>query len=124
MARNRFGSRLTLLVICLAYGAGLFVLYFAQTFLHLVVLTFFLSYRNATGVITNTFIADMLPDEIKGMGLGILWMSWILIGASSPIFVGYLGDLGMLAVVILLLSGIVGVATVMTLFIPSADSST
>lgn len=118
LSRDRFGSRITLLIICLAYLLGLLSLYFAQVFLHLVVLTFFLSYRNATGVITNTFIADTLADEIKGTGLGILRTTWILIGATSPVFVGYLGDLGMLQTVILLLAGIVGVASILTLFMP------
>ena len=118
LSRDRYGSRFTLLIICLAYLIGLVALYFAHAFIHLIVLTFFLSYRNATGVITNTFIADTLPDEIKGTGLGILRTFWILIGAMSPIFVGYLGDLGMLQAVILLLAGIVGVASVMTFFIP------
>lgn len=118
LSRDRFGSQFTLLVICLAYLLGMVALYFAVSFLHVVILTFFLSYRNGTGVITNTFIADTLPDEIKGTGLGILRTTWIAIGASGPIFVGYLGDLGILRSVILLLAAIVGVATVMTLFIP------
>lgn len=119
MSRDRFGSRVTLFVICLAYFLGMSALYFAQSFTHVLILTLFLSYRNSTGVITNTYIADTLPEAIKGTGLGALRTVWISIGATSPIFVGFLGDLGFLDVVILPLAAIVALSTVMALFIPS-----
>lgn len=45
-------------------------------------------------------------------------MTWTLVVANSPISVRYLGGLEMLRVVILLLTAIVGVAAVVTLFIP------
>jgi MFS family permease len=82
-------------------------------------LTVLLSHRNGVGVVTNTYIADTLPADIKGSGLGLLRTSWLLIGATSPILVGYLGDLGRLTDAFVVLAGVAGVATLLTLLIPS-----
>ncbi len=118
MLRDRFGSKWSLMLVSGMFFLGLIALQFAISLVHIVALTVLLSHRNGLGVITNTFIADSLDDEIKGSGLGLLRTSWILTGATSPIFVGILGDLGQLEFAFLVLAGIAGVATVMTLFVP------
>ena len=59
-------------------------------------LTIFLSSKNGAGVVTNTFISTSLPSEIKGSGLGLLRTVWILIGATSPVIIGSVGDAGYL----------------------------
>lgn len=116
--RDRFGSKWTLILVAGAFFLGLIALQFAVSMVHIVVLTVLLSHRNGLGVVTNTFIADTLDDDIKGSGLGLLRTSWILTGAMSPIFVGFLGDLGQLNFAFLVLAAIAGVATLMTLFVP------
>jgi MFS family permease len=118
MLRDRFGSKWTLILIAGLFFLGLVALQFANSVAHIVALTVMLSHRNGLGVVTNTFIADTLDNDIKGSGLGLLRTSWILTGAMSPIFVGFLGDLGQLNFAFLVLAGIAGVATLMTLFVP------
>jgi len=118
MLRDRFGSKWTLILVAGMFFLGLVALQFAASVVHIVALTVLLSHRNGLGVVTNTFIADTLDDDIKGSGLGLLRTSWILTGAMSPIFVGFLGDLGQLNFAFLVLAGIAGVAMLMTLFVP------
>ena len=121
MCRDRFGSRFTLTLIAAIFFSGLVALQFGTSLTHIMMLTILLSHRNGLGVVTNTFIADTLDDDIKGSGLGLLRTSWILTGASSPIFVGFLGDLGQLRFAFLVLAGIAGVATLLTFFVPKSD---
>ena len=115
MLRDRFGSKWTLTLVAGMFFLGLVALQFAVNVVHIVVLTGLLSHRNGLGVVTNTFIADTLDDDIKGSGLGLLRTSWLLTGAMSPIF---LGDLGQLNFAFLVLAAVAGIATLMTLFVP------
>lgn len=117
LSNDRFGSEMTLTILVGLYFLGLLALHFAQTLLHILFLTVLLSNRNGTGVVTNTFIADTLADDIKGTGLGFLRTGWMVIGATSPLFVGYLGDLGLLREAFLLLATLAGVATMLTVFL-------
>lgn len=116
--KDKYGARWTLTIISGLYFAGLFMIHFAQTVHHFLFLTVLLSQRNGVGVVTNTFIAKKLDGDIKGSGLGLLRTLWILIGAMSPILVGYLGDIGQLEQAFLLLAGIAGIATVLTVLVP------
>jgi hypothetical protein len=97
-------------------------LQFAGAAVHIVAITAVLSLRNGTGVVTNTSIADALFDDIKGSGLGFLRTGWILVGATSPAVVGYLGDLGFLSEAFLMLTALAGVATALVLLAPSLPS--
>ena len=119
MSRDRFGAKWTLVMISGVFFLGLAMLPFGQSLLHFVLLTVLLSHRNGAGVVTNTHIADTLPDDIKGSGLGLLRTSWLLIGATSPILVGYLGDLGQLTYAFAALAAVAGLATLLALAMPS-----
>lgn len=117
MTKDRFGSRPTLVIITGALFLGLVAVQFSRTAVHFALLTVLISHRNGLGVVTNTYIAESLPDEIKGSGLGLLRTSWALIGATSPIFVGYLGSLGRLNFAFLVLAGIAASGTVLAAFV-------
>lgn len=117
--RDQFGSKRTLTLVVGMFFLGLVALQFGESLVHILLLTALLSHRNGVGVVTNTFIADTLDNDIKGSGLGLLRTSWNLIGAMSPIFVGFLGDLGQLHFAFLVLAGIAGMATLLTLFVPT-----
>lgn len=118
IGKDRYGSRLMLLIIAFSYFSGLVILFFATSLVHVLLITLLLSFRSSTGVITNTFIADSVPNNMKGTGLGILRTAWLLLGASGPIFVGYLGDRGYLEISVLLLAIIVFIGLVMSAFLP------
>lgn len=118
LCMDRFGSRVTLGGLGVAFFSGLVALYFATSVWHILLLTVLLSHRNGTGVVTNTFIADALHGEVKGAGLGLLRTTWLFIGATSPILVGVLGDSGLLAEAFLGLAALVGIAAALCIFIP------
>lgn len=118
LSKDRFGAKVTLMLVAGLFFSGVLLLQFGETILYFVFLTLLLSNRNGLGVITNTYIADTLPDEIKGSGLGLLRTSWLMTGAMSPIFVGYLGDLGRLNYAFLILAGVAGVGLFLTAFVP------
>lgn len=117
-ARDRFGTRLTMMYIVAAYFFGLVTLQFSESLPVLVLATVCISHWNGTVVVTNTFVTDALPAEIRGAGLGLARTFWILLGAIGPTFVGFLGDLGMLEVAFLTLTSLAGVALVLTVLIP------
>ncbi len=117
MTKDRFGSRPTLVIITGALFLGLVAVQFGRTAVHFALLTVLISHRNGLGVVTNTYIAESLPEEIKGSGLGLLRTSWALIGATSPIFVGYLGSLGRLNFAFLVLAGIAASGTILAAFV-------
>lgn len=123
MTKDRFGSRPTLVIITGALFLGLVAVQFGRTVLHFVLLTVLISHRNGLGVVTNTYIAESLPAEIKGSGLGLLRTSWALIGATSPIFVGYLGSLGRLNFAFLVLAGIAASGMGLAAFVSERQAS-
>lgn len=115
---DTFGPRVTLTTIAGLFSLGLFAVRAGDSVLFFVLVTVLLSNRNGVGVVTNTFIAETLPADIKGSGLGLLRSTWILVGATSPLFVGYLGDFGRLDQAFLVLAGVAGLATALALFVP------
>ena len=115
--RDRFGPRITLMTVLGIYAVCLLLLPLADGLLMISLLTIFLSSRNGAGVVTNTFISTALPSEIKGSGLGLLRTVWILIGATSPVIVGTLGDGGYLEETFFGLGLLAASATVLAVFI-------
>lgn len=124
MGRDRYGSRYTLVTISGLFFIGIFAVQFGETIVHFLILSIFISHRNGAAVISNTHIAEALDSEIKGSGLGLLRTIWILIGASSPLLVGYLGDLGRLEGAFLLLAMLAGIATLLAAFVPNKRINT
>lgn len=122
LVNDRAGPKATLASLAGLYFLALLSLQFAGAAVHIVAITAVLSLRNGTGVVTNTSIADALFDDIKGSGLGFLRTGWILVGATSPAVVGYLGDLGFLSEAFLMLTALAGVATALVLLAPSLPS--
>lgn len=120
--QDRFGAKRVLIGLIGVFFVSLAALPFTDEVLPLVVLTVLLSSRAGSGVIANTFIADTLPVDTKGTGLGFLRTCWILVGASSPIFIGALGDRGLFEEAFGLLAVVAGSALLVSLFIlPEAE---
>jgi 5-enolpyruvylshikimate-3-phosphate synthase len=116
---DRFGPRLTLAGVAGLFTLGLFAIRFVASLAAIAAVTLLISNRNAVGVVTNTHIADALPDDIKGAGLGLLRSSWLLVAATGPTFVGYLADLGRFEDAFLVLAVAAAVATGLALFVPT-----
>lgn len=93
---DKFGERISLITIIGFITVGLSILPFATNFTLIIALTILLSTLNGVGVVTQTSIADSLPNHFSGTGLGAIRTGFILIGSLSPILIGTLGDFGYL----------------------------
>ena len=116
--RDRFGSGWTLTFVSSMLFVGLSALHFAEGVAVILLLTGLISHRNGVGVVTNTYIADALHNDIKGSGLGLLRTSWLFVGGISPMFVGFLGDTGQLEIAFMILAGVAGISVLLTLLVP------
>jgi len=117
MSRDKFGSRVSLLTLLGGFFLGLILLQLVNHPAYLIPITGLISMRAGTGVITNTYIADALPHDLKNAGLGLLRTNWMLIGALSPMAVGALADHGYFKESYLLLALLAGIGAVLTFFI-------
>lgn len=119
--RDRFGSRWTLTLVSSMLFVGLSALQVAEGVVVILLLTGLISHRSGVGVVTNTYIADALDHDIKGSGLGLLRTSWLFIGGISPMFVGFLGEIGQLEVAFMILAGVAGFSVLLTLLGPHGN---
>jgi len=85
---DRFGAWVTLAAFISGTVAALWLLPFAHGVPQLLAITVLFSCWNGCGVITQTYIADTLPAEMQGTGLGTLKAGWMTVGATSPLLIG------------------------------------
>ncbi|MGM0604417.1 MAG: MFS transporter [Halobacteriota archaeon] len=91
---DRFGTRVTLLFFLGGTVTALWLLPFTHGLVPLVGVTVLFSAWNGCGVVTQTYIADSLPSDVQGTGLGTLKAGWMILGATAPLLMGLLGDVG------------------------------
>jgi len=91
---DRFGARSTLIGVLGIGCLGLWLLPFVSGTLPLASLTIVVSVISGCAVLTQTHIAASLPEDVQGTGMGTVKASWMLVGATSPLIIGVLGDLG------------------------------
>lgn len=119
--QDKLGAKRTLLGLIAGFTVGLVALTMLENVVIIVALTAVVSLRTGIGVITNTFIAVALPEDMKGTGLGLLRTAWIFIGSLAPVFIGMFGDRGLLNEAYIGLAVISGVAFVLAVFLPTLD---
>lgn len=91
---DRLGTRSTLFFSLGGCVVALWLLPFIQSLFTLVAITALVSSLNGCFVATQTYIANSLPNDMQGTGLGTLKASWMLAGATSPLLIGILADYG------------------------------
>lgn len=121
VSHDTLGPRRTLMIILTLITVGLSALSFVKGFVPLVVLTVLLSSLLGFTPTTQTFIANALPSDVKGSGLGLLRTGHLLFGATSATVVGFVADIGYFDQAFLLLASTTGVAAVLSLFLPKLD---
>ena len=99
------------------YFLGLLLLPFAVGPVQALFITLILSFRNGAAVVNNMYISDHLDPDIKGSGLGLLRSSWILVGATSPMTIGYLADHGYFEEAFVALALLTGLAGLLAFFV-------
>lgn len=89
---DRVGKRDTLVLFFGGCTSALWLLPFLAGRSQLLLVTILVSTLNGCAVVTQTFIADALPQEMQGTGLGTLKAGWMLCGAAAPLLIGVLAD--------------------------------
>lgn len=115
-SRDRYGTRLSLIGILGVSVTALWILPFVSGLVSIVFITIVLSVLNGCAVVTQTHIAESLPDDMKGTGLGTLKAGWMTLGATSAAIIGILGDFGHLDGGFLVLAAVGTVGLLLTVF--------
>lgn len=115
---DRFGTRPALLAVGLVSTIALLALPFLEGFWGIVLVTIVASVLLGVTPLTQTYLVNALPDDMKGTGLGLLRTVQIALGATGPLVVGAIADLGHFDGAFLLVAAVAGVGTVLALLVP------
>lgn len=91
---DRWSKRYILLAITALGSVSIIGLTRVDSLVMVVLFSVVLSSIAAYISVANTYFVSTLPDDIQGSGVGLLRSVIIGIGGTSPLFVGYLADLG------------------------------
>lgn len=117
-AGDRFGTRPSLLGVGLVSTAALAALPFVDGVVGLIALTAVASTLLGVTPLTQTYLVNALPSDMKGSGLGLLRTVQIALGATGPLVVGLVADLGYFDGAFLLVAVISGLGAALCLLVP------
>lgn len=122
-AYDRIGLRRALVIVLVGPVAGFAILPFLDGFWPLVAVTVLVSTMLGSGAITQSFLSDAIPEEIRGTGLGVVRTTSATFGALGPVLFGALADRGYFDEGYLLLAGILVVVIFLTLRLPERSGA-
>lgn len=111
---DRFTTRHVLSLSGAVSGVSMCALPFVESIGALLVLIGLLSSINAFISVFNTYMISELPEDVQSSGIGVLRSVVIGFGASSPFVLGPFADSGLFDELFFVLSGVLGIATVLT----------
>ena len=117
-AYDRVGLRSSLVLVLVGPTAGFLLLPFVEDVWALVAITALVSTMLGSGAITQSFLSEAIPAEIRGTGLGVVRTSAATLGAAGPVLFGAIADRGYFDEGYLLLGGIAVAVIVLTLRLP------
>lgn len=115
---DRFGTRPTLYVVIAVTTLALAALPFVDGFSGIVLVTIVASALLGVTPLTQTFLVNALPEDMKGSGLGLLRTGHIALGATGPLVVGAVADFGFFNGAFLGLAVVAGAGIVLTALVP------
>ncbi len=119
-AYDRIGMRWSLIIILIGPVAGLLLLPFVEGFWLLVAITALVSTMLGTGAITQSYLSEMFPDDMRGTGLGAVRTTAATLGATGPVLFGVVADRGYFDEGYLLLAGVMVIVIVLTFRMPES----
>ncbi|MEF8882963.1 MAG: MFS transporter [Halapricum sp.] len=119
-AYDRIGMRGSLLSVLVGPVFGLAALPFVEGFWPIVALTALVSTMLGSGAITQSYLADAIPADIRGTGLGVVRTTAASLGAAGPVAFGALADRGFFDAGYLMLAGLMVLIVVLTLWMPKS----
>ena len=124
-AYDRIGMQRSLVAVLIGPIVGLAALPFLEGRVALGVVTALVSTMLGTGAVTQSFLSDVIPDDIEGTGLGIVRTTSATLGAAGPVVFGALADRGFFDEAYLLSAVVLVVVVLLTLRVetPQAHAS-
>jgi MFS family permease len=118
-AYDRIGMRGSLLAVLVGPVLGLAVLPYIHGFWPIVAVTALVSTMLGSGAITQSYLADTIPADMRGTGLGVIRTTAATLGSSGPVLFGLLADRGFFDEAYLVLAGLMVLVVLLTLRMPS-----
>jgi len=117
-AYDRVGMRRSLGAVLVGPIFGLGLLPFVEGFWILVVLTALVSTMLGSGAITQAYLAEAIPENMRGTGLGVIRTTAASLGAMGPVLFGLVADRGFFDEAYLVLAGLMVLMLVLTVRMP------
>ncbi|MFW5965818.1 MAG: MFS transporter [Halodesulfurarchaeum sp.] len=117
-AYDRLGMRSSLVAVLVGPVLGLSALPFVDGVLAIGGLTAIVSMMLGSGAITQSYLAEAIPRELRGTGLGVVRTTAATLGSAGPVLFGAIAEHGFFDEGYLLLSGLMGVVLGLTLLMP------
>jgi MFS family permease len=118
-AYDRVGMRQSLLAVLAGPILGLAALPYVEGFWPLVGLTALVSTMLGSGAITQSYLADTIPADVRGTGLGVVRTTAATLGSAGPVLFGVLADRGFFDEGYLALAAVMVVIVLLTLRMPA-----
>ncbi|MES3517238.1 MAG: MFS transporter [Natronomonas sp.] len=115
---DRFGTRPTLFVVTATTAVSLGVLPFVSGTVGLVAVTIAASSLLGVTPLTQTYLVNAMPEDMRGSGLGLLRTVLIGLGATGPVVIGSVADRGFFDFGILVLAGCAVCGLCLSVLIP------
>lgn len=120
---DRVGLRRALVLVLVGPVAGFVLLPFLEGFWALAAVTAVVSTMLGSGAITQSFLSDSIPAEIRGTGLGVVRTTSATLGAAGPVLFGAVADRGYFDEGYVLLGVITAAVVLLTLRLPDPSGS-
>lgn len=112
---DRIGLRASLPLVLGGAIVGFALLPFVDSVMALIGVTVLTSTLLGTGTITQSYLAEIIPDNVQGSGLGFVRSSASILGAGGPVVFGAVAERGYFDEGYMVLAGIIAVVTVLTM---------
>jgi MFS family permease len=122
-AYDRIGMRSALVLVLAGPIVGLASLPFVEGFWPLLAVTALVSTMLGSGAITQSFLSETIPDDIRGTGLGVVRTTTATLGATGPVLFGGIAERGYFDEGYLLLAGVMLLVVILTLRLPGSSPS-
>jgi hypothetical protein len=111
----------SLLAVLVGPVFALAALPFIEGFWTIVGVTAIVSTMLGSGAITQSYLADTIPEEIRGTGLGVVRTTAATLGSAGPVLFGILADNGYFDEAYLVLAALMVLIVVLTFQMPRTD---
>ncbi|WP_218836363.1 MFS transporter [Halorarum salinum] len=118
--RDTLGSRRTLAVVIGVSTLSLAALPFVDGLVGVAVVTAVSSALLGVTPLTQTYLVNAVPSDMRGSGLGLLRTGQIALGATGPVFVGAAAERGHFDAAYLGLAGVAALGIVLLPFVTEA----